>query len=478
MEKRETWWQANRHWLIGPVVGVGLLTGIVVFVLLVDFWRALGTTDDDQADVRNIGIVLIAIFGAGFAVWRGLIASEQNRVARDQYARSQDRDYADLFTKAVEQLGTTREIRSRDAEGNDVYTYEPNIEVRLGAIYALERISQDSERDHIAVMETLCAYVRENAPVEGEKEFKAPEREEGLEGRALGEWWQNVYRDALQDWIEALPRPEADIQAVLTVLGRRLAERVDFEIGDNEEEPRYQLDLRRTNLCKMNMRKGDFRNALFSGARMQGAYLEQAQIQGAYLRQVRMQGANLWEAQMQRAQFEQVRMQGSYVREAQMQGTDLRRAQIQAADLKRAQIQGSNLWQARMQGTNAEEARMQNANLGQARMQGADIRKSQIQGANLDQTWMQGTNLDTVIIDSVMASTANFTDASNLSQEAVDSCFGCAGTVLPKGLTRPRHWHPEKLDFSERGNAYEQWKTARAVGKRPPWVAEEDWTGW
>lgn len=38
-----------------------------------------------------------------------------------------------------------------------------NIEVRLGALYALERISQDSERDNIQIMEIICAYLRENS---------------------------------------------------------------------------------------------------------------------------------------------------------------------------------------------------------------------------------------------------------------------------------------------------------------------------
>jgi hypothetical protein len=45
----------------------------------------------------------------------------------------------------------------------------PNLEVRIGAILSLERIAQDSTihdkgRDHVRVMEILCAYVRENAP--------------------------------------------------------------------------------------------------------------------------------------------------------------------------------------------------------------------------------------------------------------------------------------------------------------------------
>ena len=42
---------------------------------------------------------------------------------------------------------------------------KPNVEVRLGAIYALERIAFDSPRDQWTIMEVLTAYVRQNAPV-------------------------------------------------------------------------------------------------------------------------------------------------------------------------------------------------------------------------------------------------------------------------------------------------------------------------
>jgi hypothetical protein len=38
--------------------------------------------------------------------------------------------------------------------------------VRLGGIYALERIARDSESDHWAVMEVLTAFVREQPPAQ------------------------------------------------------------------------------------------------------------------------------------------------------------------------------------------------------------------------------------------------------------------------------------------------------------------------
>ena len=37
-------------------------------------------------------------------------------------------------------------------------------ESRLGALYSLERLLSESEKDQRAILETLCAYIRENSP--------------------------------------------------------------------------------------------------------------------------------------------------------------------------------------------------------------------------------------------------------------------------------------------------------------------------
>jgi hypothetical protein len=47
------------------------------------------------------------------------------------------------YTKAIEQLGSDR------------------LDVRIGGIYALERIAHDSPRDHPAMLEVLAAFIRE-----------------------------------------------------------------------------------------------------------------------------------------------------------------------------------------------------------------------------------------------------------------------------------------------------------------------------
>ena len=93
------------------------------------------------------------------------------------------------FTRAVDQLGQR----------------EPGkLDVRLGGIYALERVGRDSAADLPTVIEVLCAHVREYSPW--------PPRLPG-QGRA------DIPSDQLMD-LPDLQTRAPDLQAVLTVVGR------------------------------------------------------------------------------------------------------------------------------------------------------------------------------------------------------------------------------------------------------------------
>jgi hypothetical protein len=58
---------------------------------------------------------------------------------------SREGQVTDRYTKAVEQFGSDK------------------LDVRIGGIYALERIARDSAKDHPAVMEVLTAFTREHS---------------------------------------------------------------------------------------------------------------------------------------------------------------------------------------------------------------------------------------------------------------------------------------------------------------------------
>ena len=80
-----------------------------------------------------------------FFTWRNLRAT-QAKLDIDRQGQLTNR-----FISAAGQLGA-------DKNGH------PNVEVRLGGIYALDRIARDWPSDYWPIMEVLTAYVRHNAP--------------------------------------------------------------------------------------------------------------------------------------------------------------------------------------------------------------------------------------------------------------------------------------------------------------------------
>src|SRR5215203_1562443 len=94
----------------------------------------------DRAKLQNDArTTLVQAFG-GAVLLIGLYFTLRN------LQLTQDRQITEHYTRAIEHLGSDK------------------LEMRLGAIYALERIARDSERDHWPIMETLTTYVREHAP--------------------------------------------------------------------------------------------------------------------------------------------------------------------------------------------------------------------------------------------------------------------------------------------------------------------------
>ncbi|MEL6266880.1 MAG: hypothetical protein AAFR52_14740, partial [Pseudomonadota bacterium] len=178
-------WTAIEHWLrrhyLRALVGlyglVFVVYGLNLAFLLYDAVAAVAAELVDKADdpvaLRGLAYPL----GVGITALAALLAAPlvliRTYVAERQATTAEQGHITDRFTKAVEQLGAEKTVkriaRIKDPRtgGRRRETVEetvPNLEVRLGAIYALERIAQDSERDHIPIMETLCAYIRENAP--------------------------------------------------------------------------------------------------------------------------------------------------------------------------------------------------------------------------------------------------------------------------------------------------------------------------
>ena len=157
------------------------------------------TRPSDIANLENeMRKTFVQVVGGVFAIialyftYRRVKASEEGQIT-------------DRFSKAIEQLGALT------AEN------KPNVEVRLGAIYALERIAMDSPRDHRTIMEVLTAYVRQNAPRSVARPTAAPVADHLCSETEYGD------------------------QAILSVVGRR-------RLGGKREHKEQYIDLSNSDL--------------------------------------------------------------------------------------------------------------------------------------------------------------------------------------------------------------------------------------
>ena len=89
-----------------------------------------------------LGSLITALAAIGALVF----TSQSLRATQKQIEISEQGQLTERFGKAVEQLGSEK------------------LELRLGRIYALERLARDSARDHPTVMQVLAAFVRSHTP--------------------------------------------------------------------------------------------------------------------------------------------------------------------------------------------------------------------------------------------------------------------------------------------------------------------------
>ncbi len=255
---------------------------------------------------KTITQIVLSIFGLFlvYLTWR------RSRAGDRTVEIAQQGHITDRFTKAIEQLGKL--------DGD-----KPNIEVRLGAIYALERIARDSPRDHWTIMEVLTAYVRQNAPVvpAGEEPIAPPPQ-----------------------------KPHTDIQAILTVLGRR-------PISSKREGPEHRLDLSFTHLQGAYLKDANLNNANFHGANLWNAILLNAKLQNVQFLRANLECANLWSAQLQDADFNGAILRYASIASANLEGTLLGNADLgHAQGLNPEQIKVARFWQNALYSPEMREA--------------------------------------------------------------------------------------------------------------------------
>jgi hypothetical protein len=203
------------------------------------------------------------LIGVGLAY---LQFTQQQETAREQLRASVQQ--VEQQQRAAHDLLISNQV----AKGFELLGNKDNqIQQRLGGIYALQGVMNTSEQYYQPVLEALCAFVRD-----GSRTLKGDEP------------------------------PASDIQAALTIIGRRKP------VGDEV------VDLTGAHIPKAYLIGAYLMGAELSGANLIGAHLYGADLRFAYLNDADLSGAILSNAGLSGAELNGVNLIGAMVTQAQL----------------------------------------------------------------------------------------------------------------------------------------------------------------
>ena len=290
--------------LLGPVTDLIAQHDVAALAISRRASQLQGARETARTQVLTLGA---GIFAAGALLFTG----RNYRLAREGQV-------TDRYTKAIEQLGSDR------------------LDVRLGGIYALERIASDSARDHPTIVEVLAAFIREHS--RKQPSFDTP---------------------------RAGPAPERttepDVQAALTVIGRR-----------NVRQDRRPVDLSGSVLPEADFFRGDFARVNLNDADLSGAILGAADFENAWF---------------ERANLSNAKAPSVYFTDASFANTDLTHADVDGSIFARANLSDANLTSANLYG-----AYLVGANLTDACLVDADLTNSHLARADLTNVDLTGAH--------------------------------------------------------------------------------------
>lgn len=528
------------NWTVARTIGP-LLTVIVFCLFILALFSALAVllklVFGGGAPTLGAGTLIAAVLGSPFLIWG--TALKHRTVSFQKEGHITDR-----ITKATEQLGAEKVVKKQliNSQGKKVFNKGidgkpdfskpvmveasyPNIEVRIGGILSLERIAQDSTsydagRDHVRVMEILCAYIRENSasftelpleewkPLDKDSSEKQQEAQKAEIEKRIGMF--NTLGTAYR-WAAELPELRVDIQLALNVIGRRTEKqraieaawpeklgtsiKSPFETGcpqlpigldlerlrsDNtkviamriegwEEATRtysgYRLDFRGANLQRADMsaKRSDgsdavFSGCLFSGAKLDGASFENAQLRGAEFRKVSLNATNFNSADLAGSKFENF-------------------CQMEAVRFIRANLTSARFSEARMLGAVFTSANLDFAMIDSSVLEGGWFLSNQARFLNITATKCFGVQVTSA--DASMAKIqraehglAIFNSSNTVRGLAVmemdfsklrnneldyDLLFGDLSVSLPEEITPPPHWAKVNIGWLRFDEEFSKW---------------------
>jgi uncharacterized protein YjbI with pentapeptide repeats len=239
--------------------------------------------------------------------------------------------YFSAKTLNVSQEG---QITDRFVKGLDLLCKKDNIEARLGGVYSLARIANDSQRDHMPTMKILAASLRQ-----------------------------------MSKPAAYATEPPPDLQAILEVI-------VNRNLHNETAEDQY-IDLRgiaaskiyliNGKFIRLNLLAADLSYATLNGSTFQDVFAQDANLKGAWLKSATMTE--------RKVNFKNAHLEGAHLDEAKMRNVYFYGAYLEGASFQNAVMEGCNFNAAHLQGVRFEAKTLENTWFNEgADLRGADFR--------------------------------------------------------------------------------------------------------
>ncbi|TMR97520.1 pentapeptide repeat-containing protein [Nonomuraea basaltis] len=284
--------------------------------------------------LTSLGVLFGVLFTAG-----GLVYTAKTwETGQETLRTTQQQQITDRYTRAVEQIGADK-----------------SVEVRIGGLYALGRITRDSSADATTVEEIMVAYILEHDGKTGATRTFTPSED-------------------VPSW-----KPGADVRTAVRVLGTipragwgtPILFTADFVSADWRG-----VNLRDAYLSYANLSRARLNVADLASADLSHTVLTRVNLFGARLSDANLIGANLTEAELIHAYLADAVLTDAYLADAVLTGAVLTGANLTGADLNGAKLTGADLRGAVLTGADLTEAHLNGADLRNAKgMSPEQIRK-------------------------------------------------------------------------------------------------------
>ena len=305
-------WMPTR-WLASTTGWVVTWTTFVLITVLVIsycFWDWMTGHETGSATIRNLSLGAAAAIGLPLAIWRSRVAERQADAARRQSETAQCGLINERYQKGTEMLGSNV------------------LAVRLGGIFALQRLAFEHESYHVSILLLFCAFVCNPTKLEDGTASTTRSRDEG----------------------SPLLRP--DVAAVMRAVATRQADRKSLEKDES-----FRLDFRAANLEGLDfLRIGevDLSECILIDTNLSHARFpinaNLSHIRHAYganfshsrLNRVNLEYSNLMDADLSCATMIGANLQCADLRDANLSGAKLTDADLSGAELRGANLSGTN----------------------------------------------------------------------------------------------------------------------------------------